>query len=343
MTHLHFDDIIYRLQRHGGVSVYWQEVTSRLQQSAEFSVTRRTPGRWFRSAPDMVKCDLYHSSYNRFSLMARVNVLTVHDLSYELGYLDQPGRRIKNAVNILERRLAIAQADAYISVSQNTLSDLQARYPALVRGKPSRVVHHGSGLSRREGPPPSQRLTDMMIQIRHGFILFVGRRDLYKNFAALARAFQMSGACTHYVHLVCVGEPFSASELRLLTELGIVDRTKLVSRADPPELEWLYSNAVCLAYLSRYEGFGIPLLEAMRCGCPIVSSNTSSVPEVVGEAGLLVDPQNLSEIAHAIDAFGDPTLRAHYVELGYVRVGRFSWEQSAKKHLELYREVLRKV
>jgi glycosyltransferase involved in cell wall biosynthesis len=107
-------------------------------------------------------------------------------------------------------------------------------------------------------------------------------------------------------------------------------------------LRCFYESAAAFVFPSRYEGFGLPPLEAMACGTPVVTSNVSSLPEVVGEAAVLVNPENVFDIARGIrEALLDETLRAELIRRGHAQAGRFSWERTARAVLDIYREAVR--
>ena len=101
----------------------------------------------------------------------------------------------------------------------------------------------------------------------------------------------------------------------------------------------LYKNALALVYPSFYEGFGLPLLEAINCGCPTIAANTSSLPEVVGDAGILIDPKDAGTISTALEQLLDPATREEYRKQGFVQAASFSWEKTAQKHIEIYKAV----
>ena len=175
------------------------------------------------------------------------------------------------------------------------------------------------------------------------YILYLGGFDQRKNVPTLIRAFARARETLGDIpHLVIAGHPperessLFPDPRRVVAELGLeVFFVGWVAEEDKPAL---YSGAACFVYPSLYEGFGLPPLEAMACGVPVVVSNTSSLPEVVGDAGLLVDPLDVDALAEAMIAvLSDEDLRASLRQKGIARAKRFSWERTARETLEAYK------
>src|SRR5262245_2637439 len=168
-------------------------------------------------------------------------------------------------------------------------------------------------------------------------MLAIGSADPRKNLASLIRAYaQLPTELIERYRLALVWSHRSLQD-RLLTlarELGVADRITSVHGPTDQQLCQLYSAASVFVFPSLYEGFGLPPIEAMACGAPVVSSNTSSLPEVLGDAALLVDPTSTAGIAQAIAAvLTDPALREDLRRRGLARAGQFSWEQTARQTL----------
>jgi glycosyltransferase involved in cell wall biosynthesis len=329
------DDLIYRLQSSGGASVYWAEVTSRIERDPRFKVTRLSPGRWRRAAPVFSRAAIFHSSHFRFAVAGGARtVTTVHDLNYELGLVPTG---IGARVNVLERKISYFAADALICVSENTRKDLLEVYPSLRGRCPVSVIHHGVTI-----PPRLSAETDADRRVPdRPFVLYVGGRKWYKNFVAALDAFRSSNVWRDGVRFVCTGSPFDAEERAHISRRELESSVLSVGNCAPVRLFNLYSAAQCLLYSSLYEGFGLPPLEAMACGCPVVAMRSSSIPEVVGEAAILVDPASPDGIARAIHALQDASLRAALAEKGRARARLFSWDDSAHKHAAVYQSVAR--
>ncbi len=178
--------------------------------------------------------------------------------------------------------------------------------------------------------------------LKERYVLAVGLLQPRKNLLRLLEAFARLAPARPDVQLAVVGatgwgnEPFHAR----LGELALGDRVVLCGRVPDADLWLLYRAAARLAYPSLYEGFGLPPLEAMACGTPVVASNTTAIPEVVGEAGLLCDPLDVAALAEALAAvLDDAALAARLSEAGPARAAQFTWAQAAAAYLQLFREL----
>jgi mannosyltransferase len=329
MLSIEFDDLIYALQRSGGASVYWREVTTRVAQTTDFSVTHVPAARWKRGVPAWSSADVFHSSHFRVCAMGGArSVSTVHDLNYELG-LTPPG--IASRINLLERKASYFTADALICISENTRSDLLRVYPSLGTRCPIVVIHHG--LTRFDAAPREDDEDGRAAP----YLLWVGGRKTYKNFITALEGYSSSGVWRDGVRLICTGAPFDEDERRSVAALGLDGLVAVLEHVSHGRLSSLYRNAHCLLYTSTYEGFGLPPLEAMGCGCPVVAANASSIPEVTGDAAILVAPTSRSEVAKAILELQDPRRRAEFISKGRIRSLQFSWDESARRHVGVYR------
>ena len=250
-------------------------------------------------------------------------VMTVHDLIPDMWCTGVRGNRVRH-----QRKYDLAHCDAIIAVSESTKRDLLRLYD-VAESKVS-VIHHGwcARVPRGSGEA-----------VHPGkYILFVGKRAWYKNFDFFVRELVPLMETDRELKLVCAGGAFNEGERLLLAQLGLADRavTRLVSDA---ELADLYAHAQCFVYPSRYEGFGIPILEAFAAGCPIVLSNASCFPEIGGDAALYFELDDGESMRAAIrSAMG--CRRTELVEKGRTRLREFSWEKCARKTLTVYNSVL---
>ncbi len=270
-----------------------------------------------------VHSDIYHATYYHpvDTALRRPLVMTVHDMIAELHPLPAAVADPTPA-----RKLASAKAAArIICVSHNTKKDLLNLYPRLA-GKTT-VVYHGSSFPGDPRP---------MAPLASPYLLYVGQRGGYKN-AALLYELMRNPLCRE-LHLVFVGgRAPTPSELTH----GLGNRITFISRCSDDDLATWYRHAVALVYPSRYEGFGMPPLEAMQLGCPVLASNTSSLPEVVGDAGLLLDPGQSDDWAAAIvQLVADPTLRQKLSLAGQSRAREFTWMRCAGQVATIYQEIL---
>jgi glycosyltransferase involved in cell wall biosynthesis len=260
----------------------------------------------------------------------------VHDLSF-LHYpehLTAEARRYYND----QIGWAVQRADALISVSHATKRDLVRRLGVA----PPRVtvVHHGVD-------PAFQPLSEDAVQAvldRHGlapgYLLFVGTWEPRKNLTGLLDAFAALRASGVDRELVIVGRPgWLYDEIfARVAALGVTDHVHFIERVPLSELVALYNGALLHTLPSFYEGFGFPALEAMACGTPTVVADRASLPEVVGDAGLLVDPEEPATLVAAFRRLhADPALWARLREAGLVRAATFTWGVAARKTLDVYR------
>jgi len=336
---LHFDDIIYQLQRGGGASTYWQEMTSRVAADPAFDVQRTAGSKWQRVLPVPTSASIFHSSHFRVPLSRKtLTVTTIYDLTYELGFIRTKG----SALNIWERKQAAYRADAIICISKSTRHDLLMLYPDLTGKKPVYAIPLASSHnpSCDADAVLSPRLADVMHETGEKFVLYVGTRAYYKNFNAALLGFSKSRLPAEGYSLVCTGPALSAEEQLAIKRLAMKEKVISVERASSTEMNQLYQMALALVYPSHYEGFGLPILEAMANRCSVIAANTSCLPEVVGDAGILIDPDKPEEISMALETLMDASVRQNLIALGMKRAGQYSWDKTAEQHKSVYRSLL---
>jgi mannosyltransferase len=327
---LHFDDIVFSLQPHGGITTYWRELTQRIAAMGRFDILRTRAGRWQRLSRVSTSARVFHSSYFRIPRADGVkSVVTVHDLGFESGLI----RGALNPLSLFIRRRAIERASAIVCVSENTKRELLQRYPALAGHPFVRVIHHGCGSSAMTG----DRQPPATVPIDGAFGLFVGTRVAYKNFAAALHGFARARA--REMKLACVGPPFTRAEKEMIARLGLRERVLHVQNVDDALLGALYRSAAYLAYPSSSEGFGFPIVEAMAAGCPVIALAASAVPEIAGGAAELLRDVEPDSVAAAMDRVLEPSVRASLARRGESNAARFSWDASAQAHAELYRQL----
>lgn len=268
----------------------------------------------------------------------RRSVVTVHDL----GYLSYPEAHRPADRRYLDgsTRWNAHQAAAVLADSRATKDDLVRAYNA----DPDKV--HVVYLGRDEAVAPvtdRARLAD--VQNRYGiatpYLFYVGTLQPRKNLARVIDAFARVAGRLGDVQLVLAGKRGWLYDdlFAQVTRLGLERRVVFPGYVDDADLPALLSGAVALVFPSLYEGFGIPVLEAGACGLPVITSNTSSLPEVAGDAALLVDPHDVDAIAEAMYRLAtDPELRAELTRRGRENVKRFSWEKCARETLAVLLE-----
>lgn len=265
-------------------------------------------------------------------------VVTIYDLSFlRFPHLSSP--RIVGPFSRLVGCFA-RDADAVLVCSRATARDVEE----LLDVPAARVrVAHGAVSPGMHPPAPEEARACVRrrLQLDGPYILFVGTLEPRKNLDTLAQAFAALSSRTPHQLVLAGGMGWKMEEFGArLESLGVRGRTRLLGYVDPAVLPALYAAASVFAFPSHYEGFGLPVLEAMACGCPVVASNTSSLPEVAGDAALCVDPADVGALAGAmLRLIEDESLRARSVELGYRRAQAFSWEASARVTLDMYRSL----
>jgi len=229
----------------------------------------------------------------------------------------------------------IKRASHIIAVSRNTRDDL-IKYLKIPDDKIS-VIYNG--IDHSIFKPYNIKVLDKP------YILYVGSERPRKNLGRLFDAFAKLKPEFPELKLVKVGacgrcEEYRRETMMRLDSLGITQDVIFVDYTSDLGLAHYYSSAALLAYPSLYEGFGLPPLEAMACGCPVVTSNTSSLPEVVGEAAILVNPYDTDSLARAMrQVLTDSELRDNMVKKGLEQAKKFSWEETARQTLEVYNRV----
>jgi glycosyltransferase involved in cell wall biosynthesis len=168
----------------------------------------------------------------------------------------------------------------------------------------------------------------------------VGNRGGYKNFGKLLKAFSSSSILREFDLIAFGGSPLLPGEWDEIKRLGITDRVRFESGSDR-DLAEHYRAATAFVYPSMYEGFGIPPLEAMSHGCPVVCSNAGAIPEVVGDAGVYFDPNNSDELRSTLERVATTEgLQADLRVRGYQRISAFSWDRCAEATAKIYREIM---
>lgn len=285
---------------------------------------------------DLIHCPMHVVPF----LSGRKKVVTVHDLAF-LAF-PSVHKQWNRLYLTLFTRWSVAQADRIIAVSESTRRELSR----LLRVPLSKVtvVHNGVDSRFRPALPETVQSFRNKSGLPDRFILFLGTLEPRKNVETLVRAFAMARPdLPEGMKLVLAGGKGWGYEaiFRLVEQLelgGQVLFPGFVADADLPEL---YSAAEVFAYPSIYEGFGLPPLEAMACGTPVLASNVSSVPEVVGDAGLLVNPKDPAALAENIVRLAaDSALRASLTKKGLERARRFSWEMTAAGTVAVYRDAM---
>lgn len=235
--------------------------------------------------------------------------------------------------------LFLRRADGIVTISRSTQQEMERYYGPLPT--PSHVIY--PGVDNRFQPVTDARAREA-VRVRYRlparFVLYVGTIEPRKNLPVLIRAFGQAGL--QGVDLVLAGKKgwLYAETFAQVEALGLADRVHFTGFVDDADLPALLSAAELFVYPSLSEGFGLPVLEAMACGAPVITSNVSSLPEVAGDAGLLVDPLDVEALAAAMQTvLADPARREAMAAAGRRQAAGFSWQRCAQETLALYEEI----
>ena len=286
--------------------------------------------------------DLLHVQYTAPPRSPCPVVATVHDLSFE--HIPETFKLRSRVQLRLTVRATARRAAHVIAPSEYTRRDLLETYGL----DPGRVTAVPLAVSPRFRPVGEAAELDR-VRRRYGiageYVLAVGSIQPRKNLARLVRAYsalRRGRGRSNLPQLVLAGKKawLYGETLRAVEEEGLAGSVVLTGYVSEGDLPALYSGALCFAYPSFYEGFGLPPLEAMSCGAPVLTGNLTSLPEVVGDAGLTVDPFDTEAMTRALARLiEDDALRAELRERGLKRARRFDWRDTARMTLQIYRRV----
>jgi glycosyltransferase involved in cell wall biosynthesis len=287
------------------------------------------------------KLDLLHSLHYTLPLAYPGRcVVTFHDLTFflfpELHTL--PKRYFFRLFIHLSRR----RAAAIIADSESTRQDA-IRLAQVPPGKIHTVLLGVTPDFHPESDPAVLQSVRLKYQLPERFLLFVGLLEPRKNLPALLQAFASLPSQQPEVRLVIVGRQGWMYEqtLRLVQELGLAEKVHFTGYVDQSDLPQVYNLAQMAIYPSTYEGFGLPVLEAMACGTPVITTDVSSMPEIAGVAGVLVPPGDIPALAQAIERLlSNPEERRRRAALGFERAAQFSWERTAEQTIAVYENCL---
>ena len=267
-------------------------------------------------------------------------VVTVHDLAF----LQHPETAIPSLAAYLNKVVpeSVAKADVVAAISHTTKQALIEHYQTPAE----KITVISCGIApyfKRITDPILLEATQHKFGLKHPFVLSVGTLEPRKNHLGLIRAFYEVQQSKENSAILAIagGEGWLYEEtLRTVKELKLEDKVRFLGRVSDLELILLYSLADVFAFPSFFEGFGIPPLEAMACGAPVITSNTSSLLEVTGDAAIHIDPHDTLALANAISRLlGDEQLRENLRQKGYVQVQKYTWSKSAHKTLSLYQKL----
>lgn len=264
----------------------------------------------------------YYNPYFLEHLHGKPFILFVHDMTHELF----PHYFSINDKTILHKKILIEKANEIIVVSENTKRDIMTFYPNLDISK-IHVIHLAQSL-----PSGSAK----SIQLPKKYLLYVGARKGYKNFNFCIDAIANLLRESDELHLVCAGGgSFNDIELKKIADLEISKKVIQIE-FNQEELSSIYKHAIAFVFPSKYEGFGIPILEAMKSGCPVILSKSASFPEVARDAALYFEPGNSQELVVMVSKIlSDDVLRLEMINRGREREKKFSWERIKNQFIEV--------
>lgn len=350
-----YDNIVYSLQKAGGISIYWTELIKRIikkeivtfYESENENLFRKEikisseyesfiSFKFLRYLPFLKKLpkgSIFHSSYFRTSLQKDiVKILTVYDFTYEY-YRSGLARFIHS----WQKNFAIKNADGVICISDSTKNDLFKFLPNTNNEKVKTIyISAGEEFHQIDKMHEVIKATKFSNLIDKKIVLYVGdRKSSYKNFSLAVETIGLLEDCI----LVSVGAGQITEEEQALIDRELKGRFHHFLGITSEELNILYNISFCLLYPSSYEGFGIPILEAMRAGCPVISTNFSSIPEVAGDAAILVDEVKKEKFIESIKLLENVNLRDDLIKKGFIQAEKFSWDKCFDETMRFYEEV----
>lgn len=275
----------------------------------------------------------------------RPTVVTVHDL-IPLKFPEHFPKGIKGSLKWLRQKMSLNNADMIITDSHASQKDITA-----VTGidlSRIKVIYLGVNESFRV-IEDKKKLGRVKIKYRlpDDYILHVGDVNYNKNIPGLIKAFHETIQKHDNLYLVLVGNGFVNNSTQLTELAELINELKLSSRIirigyiPKEDLVGLYNQAVAYLQISYAEGFGLPVLEAMSCGCPVIVSNVSSLPEIVSDAGLFINPDSVKSMVEGlISMIANENLRKNFIDKGLIRAKFFSWKKCAQETVKVYRKVL---
>jgi glycosyltransferase involved in cell wall biosynthesis len=379
-TSILVDGVVYGFQRFGGINTYFNEVMARLAKRPDTRVEVLVPrvcsgrlpswpvlklrrelfpveglginGRVSQRVRPLLKmlnttvtvlrarvrqpC-VFHSTYFTWLPNGVPQVASAYDMNHELFpqmYASDWGQWLR-----WQYREYLTRAARVIAISERTKRDIVRIYgldPSVID-----VVHLAIDRERFR-PECDARQRDYLREkagLASPYLLYVGLRNDYKNFDGLLRALADS-PLRERLTLAVAGRPWQEEELALVRRVGLEGRVRLIVNPSDEVLRALYSFAAAFVYPSRHEGFGIPLLEAMACGCPVLASDTEVFHEVAGDAVIYFSPDDPADIGRTFEAALDEPTREVFRERGFARIERYSWERCAEQTFEVYQKAL---
>lgn len=361
-----FDNQIYKTQNFGGISRYFSELMKGVNISKDFQslpkkfyssnehlrLNGQTHYNWFEDTPrfrgkiriknylirkeekriiklaekgdyNVFHPTYYDSLFINYIPQSKPVVVTIYDMIHELYF--------KDLVIPAYKKSLISRSELIIAISQNTKQDILNLYPEIAESK-IKVVYLGSSLTVSNIEPKKE--------LPSAYILFVGNRWTYKNFIWFVNSVAPF-LIKEKLNLLCAGAGiFNNMELALFAKLNLINQVHYFPINNDDDLVALYKNALCFVFPSLYEGFGIPILEAFSCRCPVILANASCFPEIAGDAALYFDTDNPESLVEQLGKIiYDKELADNIREAGFERNKLYSWDKMVQQHLEIYKSI----
>lgn len=360
MINVLYDNQVFTWQNCGGISRCFYELISNLDQDIKFRLPivfsnnvylndsniikahkfypefnfygkdkiMKIPNQYVMKRAFKQKFEIFHPTYFDPYFLNKIDgkpfVLTIHDMTPE---------RFPNLFptnyNIVEYKKELTfKANKIIAVSEATKKDIVELYK--INPDKIDVIYHGVNLSNQ---------TSNKLKLPKNYILYVGTRNGYKNFNRLLEAFVILNKNFTDIELICTGSDFTAYEQRELIEKGVKEKVKHIYVNDSELIE-LYSSALLFVFPSLYEGFGLPILEAFSCKCPIALSNIECFKEIAQDAAIYFDPLDIDSIISSLSTLiENNNVREDIIIKGQTRLNKFSWEKSGKQLSAVYKQL----
>ena len=358
-----FDNIVFSMQKSGGVSRYWAEICSRIQKvnSSTNFINHNNSNLYsnllglnyksssseihfnnfflvnylFKYLPLTVKIEspaIFHSSMYRYSLQKKVkNIITVHDFISE-KYRDG----LPKYLRFINKKSALKRASGIVCISENTKKDLLKYFPTIDESR-VKVIYHGISNDFKRNKNLKLN-SDFSTISKNKYILFVGNRKLYKNFKNAIFAMKRFPK----IKFVILGNSTLSKEENFLLKENLKDNYLFLHNPSDRTMNLLYNNALCLLFPSEYEGFGIPVIEASRAGCPVVALNKSSIPELVGSKLLLSKSSSPIDLFEKISMLFNSEIREDQRQIAKNFSNKFTWDKASASLYDFYDYIYQK-
>ena len=359
-----FDNIVFGLQKSGGVSTLWYELLKRFEPFEKETyfldyhegndniyrkilnipenniLNKNDRGNILKfryTNPKLRNFDspfIFHSSYYRYCKNNNaINVTIVHDFTFEY-YM----KGLAKFVHSYQKGNAIKNSDGIICISENTKNDLLKFYPKTPKEK-IKVIYNGvsSDYFPIDKTKPIGIYDERFKKLEDKKnVIFIGHRTKYKNFDVAVKTFAKLDKSYHFV---IIGEPLKEEEQELLDKYISRNNYTVFSKLENAKVNVLYNYGFALLYPSSFEGFGIPVIEAMKTGLPVILHSNSSLPEVGGNAGVYVENINENDFYEAIIQLLDDKYRTMVITKGFAQSSKFSWDITIEKYIAFYKEL----